>query len=37
MQRLREVLWGERELLGRYERELRQAGRYLYALARDLM
>lgn len=36
-QRLHEVLWGERELLGRYEHELRQAGRYLYALARDLM
>ena len=35
--RLHDVLWGEREALGRYEHELRQAGRYLYALARDLM
>ena len=37
MARLREALWGEREALGRYQRELRQGGRYLYALARDLL
>jgi membrane protein len=33
---LREMLWGEREVLGR-QHELRQGGRYLYALARDLL
>jgi membrane protein len=37
LRRLREALWGEREALGRYEQELRQAGRYVYALARDLL
>jgi membrane protein len=35
--KLREALWGERKALTRFERELRQAGRYLYALLRDLM
>ena len=35
--KLHETLWGEREVLGRYQNELRQAGRYLYALARDLL
>lgn len=35
--RLRETLWGEREVLGRYPQELRNIGRYLYALARDLL
>ena len=35
--KLRETLWGERETLGRYQHELRQGGRYLYALARDLL
>lgn len=33
---LRDTLWGERRALGRYQQELRQGGRYLYALARDL-
>ena len=37
MRRLREKLWGEHEALTRFEHELRQAGRYGYALARDLM
>jgi membrane protein len=35
--KLREALWGEREALGRYQLELRRGGRYLYALARDLL
>ena len=35
--RVRDLLWGEREALGRYPQELRAAGRYLYALARDLL
>ncbi len=35
--KLRETLWGEHEALGRYQHELRQGGRYLYALARDLL
>lgn len=35
--RMRDALWGEREALGRYEHELRVAGRYFYALARDLL
>lgn len=34
--RLRDALWGERHALGRYQAELRQAGRYLYALGRDI-
>lgn len=37
MAKLRDALWGEREVLGRYQRELRQGGRYFYALARDLL
>jgi membrane protein len=37
LNKLREALWGEREALGRYQHELRQAGRYLYNLARDLL
>lgn len=37
LRRLRELLWGEREALSRYQHELRQAGRYVYALARDLL
>jgi membrane protein len=37
LSRLREFLWGEREALGRYEQELLRAGRYLYALSRDLL
>jgi membrane protein len=35
--KLRDALWGEREALSRYEHELRIAGRYVYALARDLL
>jgi membrane protein len=35
--RLRETLWGEREALSRFQHELRLAGRYLYALSRDLL
>ena len=35
--KLRDALWGEREALGRRQSEMRQAGRYLYALARDLL
>ena len=35
--KLHDTLWGEREALGRYQQELRQGGRYLYALARDLL
>jgi membrane protein len=35
--KLRDSLWGERESLGRYQSQFRQAGRYLYALARDLL
>jgi membrane protein len=35
--RLREVLWSEADALGRFQRELRLAGRYLYALGRDLL
>lgn len=35
--RLRETLWNQGEGLGRYQQELRQGGRYLYALARDLL
>jgi membrane protein len=35
--RLREVLWSEADALGRFQRELRQAGRYLYSLGRDLL
>jgi membrane protein len=34
---MRDLLWGEREALGRYEQDLRRGGRYLYALARDLL
>jgi membrane protein len=37
LHRLRELLWGEREALGRYQQELRQGGRYLWALVRDLL
>jgi len=37
LHRLREALWGERVALSRYQHELRRAGRYVYALARDLM
>ncbi|HEX9720369.1 MAG TPA: YhjD/YihY/BrkB family envelope integrity protein, partial [Ramlibacter sp.] len=37
LRRLREILWGERVALTRYQHELRQAGRYIYALARDLL
>lgn len=36
LRRLRESLWGEREVLSRFEHQVRQAGRYFYALARDL-
>ncbi|MGQ0585734.1 MAG: YhjD/YihY/BrkB family envelope integrity protein [Gammaproteobacteria bacterium] len=35
--RLRETLWGEHEALSRFQHELRQSGRYLYALSRDLL
>jgi membrane protein len=35
--KLRDALWGEREALGRRQSEFRQAGRYVYALARDLL
>jgi membrane protein len=35
--KLRDSLWGEREALGRYQSQFRQAGRYVYALARDLL
>ena len=35
--KLRDALWGEREAVGRVQTELRQAGRYVYALARDLL
>jgi membrane protein len=37
LRKLRETLWGEREALSRYEHEVRQIGRYAYALARDLL
>lgn len=36
MHRLQDTLWDERELLG-YLRELRSMGRYLFALARDML
>lgn len=35
--RLRSALWGEHETLNRFQREFRLAGRYLYALFRDLL
>jgi membrane protein len=35
--RLRETLWGEREALTRFQHELRHAGRYIYAVSRDLL
>ena len=35
--KLRESLWGEHDALTRFQQELRQAGRYLYALSRDLL
>lgn len=35
--KLRDTLWGDSETLNRFQRELRQAGRYLYALFRDLL
>jgi membrane protein len=35
--RLRDALWGEHEALSRLQHELRLAGRYLYALFRDLL
>jgi membrane protein len=35
--KLRDALWGEREAVGRVHTELRRAGRYVYALARDLL
>lgn len=37
LHRLRDALWDERAGLGRFEREARTLGRYLYALARDLL
>lgn len=37
LDRLHHALWGEREALGRHAQQLRTAGRYLYALARDFM
>ncbi|HUR41677.1 MAG TPA: YihY/virulence factor BrkB family protein [Verrucomicrobiae bacterium] len=37
LRRLRENLWGERERLTRYQLQVRTAGRYVYALARDLL
>lgn len=37
LREVRESLWGEREALTRFEHELRQSGRYGYALARDLL
>ncbi len=37
LSRLRNALWGEHEALSRVQRELRLAGRYLYALFRDLL
>ncbi|MGH8481720.1 MAG: YihY/virulence factor BrkB family protein [Nevskiaceae bacterium] len=35
--KLREALWGESEAVNRFQREFRLAGRYLYALFRDLL
>jgi len=35
--KLRDLLWGEREALSRFQHELRHGGRYVYALARDLV
>ena len=35
--KLRDTLWGDSDTLNRFQRELRQAGRYLYALFRDLL
>ncbi|MGH6629746.1 MAG: hypothetical protein ACREB3_08445, partial [Burkholderiales bacterium] len=35
--KLRDALWGEHEALSRVQHELRLAGRYLYALFRDLL
>ena len=37
LRRLQEVLWGEHEALTRFQHEARRAGRYLWALARDLL
>lgn len=37
LRQLREHLWGEREALTRYQLQLRQVGRFSYALARDLV
>jgi membrane protein len=35
--KLRDTLWGDSEALNRFQRELQQGGRYLYALFRDLL
>jgi membrane protein len=37
LRKLRELLWGEREALTRFQQELVRGGRYVYALARDLL